>query len=602
MTGARLDPHHDGSETYVPQCRKALGDVVPVRVRVPSGDVRSIHVRQLRDAEPEMTPLRLERAAEHESWWVGEVQVANPVTRYRFLVEEPGTTCWLNAAGYHERDVPDAADFRLTVHPPAPGWARDAVGYQVFPDRFARSGADREVPGWAVPVAWGTPPDDGDGAGRQFYGGDLAGIEQHLDHLQTLGVDLLYLTPIFPGRSNHRYDAATFDHVDPVLGGDGALVSLAAAVHTRGMRILGDITTNHTGVSHEWFVRAQGDPGCEEAGYYLWTQDEPAGYVSWLGHPSLPKLDHRDPGLRARMTEGPGSVIGRWLAPPFSLDGWRVDVANMTGRHRDVDLTHEVARTVRRTVTDVRPDGLLVSEHFHDASADLSGDGWHANMNYSGFSFPVWSWLIPDGSPLRAPGLPFQRTRRPGAAVAATMREFAAQVPWQVTAVQWNMISSHDTPRIRTVVGDPRLVAVAAGVMLTYPGTPVVFAGDELGAEGRSGEAGRVCMPWDDRDSWDHATFEAFRGLVAARRGSRALRHGGLRWVAAVDDALVYLRETRDERVLVAAARAGWDGLELPAGLVEGIPATLFGPDLERVVGGHRVPGDGPGIGVWRLA
>lgn len=600
MTGV-LDPHHDGSEAYVPRGRKALGDVVPVRVRVPAGrEVRSVHIRSLTDAEPGMAPARLESQGPHESWWVGEVTVANPVTRYRFLVEEPDTTCWLNAAGYHDREVSDAADFRLTAHAPAPDWARAAVVYQVFPDRFARSGAEHDLPDWAVPVAWDTPPEgSGRDVGRQFYGGDLPGIEQHLDHLQTLGVDVLYLTPVFPGRSNHRYDASTFDHVDSLLGGDEALASLAAAVHTRGMRIMGDITTNHTGAGHEWFERARSDRAGEEAGYYLWT-DEAPGYVAWLGHASLPKLNHADAALRARMIAGPESVVGRWLAPPFRLDGWRVDVANMTGRHRDTDLTHEVARTVRATMAAVRPDALLVSEHFHDASADLQGDGWHANMNYMGFSRPVWAWLMPPDTPLRDHGLPFARTRRPGGAVAATMRDFASQVPWQVTEVQWNMVTSHDTARIRTVVGDPRLVEVAAGLMFTYPGTPVVFAGDEIGAEGWNGESGRVTMPWDRPEDWDRTTFEAYRRLIAVRHGSRALRDGGLRWVAAEGDALVFLRETRDERVLVAAARAPWAGLRLPDGLVEGAPLTLHGPDLRA--GGREVPGDGPGIGIWRIA
>ena len=603
MTGAVLDPHHDGSEAYVPQGRKALGDVVPVRVRVPVGrEVRSIHVRSLTDAEPSLAAVRFESEDAAGSWWVGQVTVANPVTRYRFLIEEPDTTRWLNAAGYHDREVPDAADFRLTVHAPAPDWARAAVVYQVFPDRFARSGATHEAPEWAVPTDWDIPPEGaGRDVGRQYYGGDLPGIEQHLDHLQTLGVDVLYLTPVFPGRSNHRYDAATFDHVDPLLGGDEALASLAAAVHTRGMRIMGDITTNHTGSGHEWFERARGDHDSEESGYYLWTDAAP-GYVAWLGHASLPKLNHADAALRARMIEGPHSVVARWLAPPYSLDGWRVDVANMTGRHRDVDLTHEVARTVRATMTAARPDALLVSEHFHDASGDLDGDGWHANMNYMGFSRPVWAWLVPSTTPLRDHGLPFPRTRRAGPAVAATMREFAGHVPWQVTAVQWNMVSSHDTARIRTVVEDPRLVEVAAGIMFTYPGTPVVYAGDEIGAQGRNGESGRVTMPWERRDTWDHTTFEAYRRLIAVRHGSRALRDGGLRWVAAVDDALLYLRETGDERVLVAAARAPWSGLRVPEGLVEGIPLTLYGPDLRPVQGGYEVPGDGPGIGVWRIA
>lgn len=600
MTSRFLEAHHDGSELYVPAGTPALGDRVPVRVRVPAGSsARAVHLRTVRDGEPAVVPARLDRRGPDEDWYVAEVEVHNPVTRYRFLLDEPGGYRWLNGQGLHARDVPDASDFRLTVHASAPEWARDAVVYQVFPDRFARSGVDRPLPEWAQPAAWDDEPrSGGPGVGEQLYGGDLGGIEQRLDHLQALGADVLYLTPVFPGRSNHRYDASTFEAVDPLLGGDAALASLSAAVHARGMRIVGDITTNHTGAAHEWFRRAQADPTGEDASLYLWTE---AGHVGWLGHASLPKLDHSAPALGPRLVDGPDSVIGRWLRPPFSLDGWRVDVANMTGRYADQDLTHDVARRIRRTLAGVSPDALLISEHFHDASEDLPGDGWHANMNYNGFTRPVWTWLAPAGGPML--GLPVDRPRRPGGSMVATMREFASVVPWAVTSAQWNMLGSHDTARIRTLVGSREMVEVAAGLLMTYPGTPMVFAGDELGATGTNGEHARTTMPWDRPHDRDDATFATYRALVGLRRASRALPRGGLRWVLAEDDAVGFLRETPDERVLVVVARAPWRGATLPGSLSTGRPATLYGrTDLAWSPDALRVAGGGPGVGVWRLA
>jgi alpha-glucosidase len=276
------DPHHDGSEVYVPRATPQLGDVVPVRFRVPAaGTERALWVRTVRDGEPRLVPARLDRADAHERWYVADVPVHNPVTGYRALLDEPGGYRWLNASGVHARDVPDTHDFRLTVHAPAPAWLDGAVVYQVFPDRFARAGTGPGVhegppqgplPDWALPARWDDEPiASGPGTSQQYFGGHLAGVEQHLDHLERLGVDVLYLTPVFPGRSNHRYDASTFDHVDPLLGGDGALASLSAAVHARGMHLIGDLTTNHTGAGHEWFARAQADAASEEASYYYWT-------------------------------------------------------------------------------------------------------------------------------------------------------------------------------------------------------------------------------------------------------------------------------------------------------------------------------------------
>src|SRR5690606_36571705 len=143
------------------------------------------------------------------------------------------------------------------------------------------------------------------------------------------------------------------------------------------------------------------------------------------------------------------------------------DVANMTGRYRDQDLNHRVARRVREAMQRTRPDALLVSEHFHDASLDLRGDTWHANMNYNGFTRPVWQWLVPPGDGTKMIGLPVPMPRRPAATMVETMREFDSAVPWSVTEQQWNILGSHDTPRVRTLLQDPTAVEVAVGLLMT---------------------------------------------------------------------------------------------------------------------------------------
>ncbi|MET0435112.1 MAG: glycoside hydrolase family 13 protein [Cellulomonas sp.] len=621
-----LGAHHDGSALYVPGGTPSLGDVVPVRVRVPAGagPDPEVWLRVVEDGEPRVYPARADGGDAHERWFTADVPVTNPVTSYRFLLAGPGRPGgqeWLNGEGTIARDVPDTSDFRLSTTPPGPDWARDAVVYQVFPDRFARSSGrhdgppEGDLPDWALPAAWGDEPiGGGPGTGTQLYGGDLGGIEQRLDHLQRLGVDTLYLTPVFPGRSNHRYDARTFDHVDPVLGGDEAFASLSRALHGRGMRLVGDLTTNHTGDAHDWFRRALGDPASEERSFYYWQDAEP-GYVGWLGHASLPKLDHHAPALAARMFGGPSSIVGRYLSEPFGMDGWRVDVANMTGRQGADDLTHEVAERMRAAMAEINPDAVLIAEHFHDAGADLrAAGGWHGTMNYSAFTRPVWTWLTDPASEsaagLRYVELPVGIPRRPGTAAAAAMREFGAAVPWSVTTHQWNLLGSHDTARFRTIAGSRELVEVGVGLLMTYPGTPVLFAGDEGGLVGRNGENSRVPMPWDQIDAgggpaWDAGLFETYRSLTALRRSSRALREGGLRWVLVRDDAIAYLRETAEERVLVLAARAPWGGALLPGHLLAAgeQPENLHGGAALGVEPrGLRLPGDGPGVQVWRLA
>lgn len=596
-------PHHDGSELYVGGQTPTVGDTVPLRVRVPrSAGVQQVRIRTLRDAEPTFVDAKPDGALDGEQWFTAEVTVHNPVLSYRIQLDRGAAGySWLNGTNEHHRDIPDGNDFRLTTFDPGPDWAMDTAVYQIFPDRFARSAAEHPTPDWALPADWDDPViPSGPGVAEQFYGGDLDGITDRLAHLRYLGVDTVYLTPIFPARSNHRYNATTFDHVDPLLGGDQALARLASACHQAGMQLVGDLTTNHSGDDHAWFQAALSDPHAPERSFY-YVQDS-GEYASWLGHHTLPKFDLASPELRERMFGTQDSVVARWLRPPFDLDGWRIDVANMTGRHGVHDHGNDIARLIRGTLDTVKPDSVLLAEYTNDFTTDLRGDGWQGSMNYAGFGRPIWSWLMSTEYENSLLDNPYRLARRTGIATVDTLRDFAAAVPWKVAARHWNLISSHDTARIRTVTGSPIHTRLAVALLLTYLGTPMIFAGDEIGLEGINGEDARRPMPWHRPHTWDHATFDAYRDLLAVRREHPALRRGGLRWVVRDDDALGFLRETEDERILVLVARGPWTGATLPADLATDMQ-TLYGPhDLHVSHGRVHLPGDGPHAGIWRLA
>ncbi len=582
-----FEPHHDGSPMYIEDAAPVLGEEVAVRVRVPEGDlvtgprVDGVWVRSVRDGEPHITEANVESSDDTGTWWRARLVVSNPVTSYRFVLRgADGSYRWLNGTGTHRRDVTDAADFRLSTEHRLPDWVPDQVGYQVFPDRFARGPERIVAPSWALPAEWEEPVlHRGPDVPRQWYGGTLDGVSLHLDHLTSLGVTLLYLTPFFAARSNHRYDAVSFDEVDPVLGGDAALQRLIDAAHEAGIRVIGDLTTNHTGDAHPWFRTARNDAGSLERSFYRFHED--GSYESWLGVGSLPKLDHSVPELRRRLYEGTGSTVARWLRA--GIDGWRIDVANMTGRLGQDDATLEVARTIRRTIAQTRPDAWLLAEHGHDASLDLPGSGWHGTMDYSGFTRPIWSWLNGGGPggpglphDLKFMGLPVPIPSRPGPECVATMRDFHAAMPWASRNASTSHLGSHDSPRFRTVAGGGttggvdrtgsgrgwHLVGLA--LQMTLPGIPVVFMGDELGLTGVDGEHSRTPMPWGREDEWDQPTCEAYQEWVRLRRDHLALRRGGLRWVAVGADSLTYLREHPGQRLLVHVARADHAAVELP--------------------------------------
>ncbi|WP_299036176.1 glycoside hydrolase family 13 protein [uncultured Pseudokineococcus sp.] len=628
------EPHHDGSALMTGTSAPELGERVPVRVLVPDAADGSawggqVHVRQLRDGEPALRAAEPDGRGPGGTWFRVEVEARNPVTSYRFLLsgrDAAGRPAhrWLTGEGTSARDVTDAADFRLLASPGPAEWVADQVAYQVFPDRFARSGTPRATPSWADAAAW----DDavvhrGPGTPRQWFGGDLDGVAAHLDHVQSLGASLLYLTPFFEARSNHRYDAVTFDRVDPVLGGDEAMGRLVAAAHARGMRVMGDLTTNHTGVEHPWFRAAAADRSSEEAGYYRFLDDDPIGYETWLGVDTLPKLDHTSAALRARLVDGPGSVVAEHLRR--GLDGWRIDVANMTGRLGADDLAVEVARLARATAHAVSPGAWMLAEHCHDASADLVGDGWHGAMDYAGFTRPVWAWLNGGypGGPGEEHGLsflgwPVPVPVQPGGDVVATMRAVHAAMPWRSWAASTSHLDTHDTPRFRTVTGGGRTgladlagrgrdrAVVGVALQMTLPGVPTLFAGDEAGFTGLDGEHSRTPMPWDRPGAWDAPTLDAVRTWGRLRRDCVALRRGGLRWVAARDDVLVHLREHADQRVLVHTARADHAAVRLPLAALGLRSAAQLVPLVGEALPVERdgvveLPSHGPSASAWAL-
>jgi alpha-glucosidase len=299
-----------------------------------------------------------------------------------------------------------------------------------------------------------------------------------------LGVNALYLTPIFTSPSNHKYDTVDYKHVDPHFGGDEALIALRNALDERDMRLMLDLVPNHCSAEHPWFLAAQADPAAPSAEFFTFY-DRPDEYETWQGVRSLPKLNYRSLRLREEMYAGEDSVARHWLKPPFRIDGWRVDVANMLARQGENQLEHKVGCGLRRAIKSIAPQAYLIGENFFDGSSQLQGDELDATMNYRGFSIPLQQWLVGfDASLAWRPGMQ-DPDLLPTEALVEQWRAFMAAIPWQIATQQFNLLGSHDTRRISTVLGkDETLARIAAALLFTFPSTPSVYYGDEIGMAG----------------------------------------------------------------------------------------------------------------------
>jgi alpha-glucosidase len=578
-------PHHDGSELYVSNIAPELGEKVTLKVRVPSDYVfEKAMLRIYHDGEPRIFEMKESKRDSTETWYQVNVEILNIQSYYRFAFIGKGKYEWLNAKGLFDHDVHSNNDFQLVAFADNPEWIKSSVFYQIFPDRFARSGKVNIVPEWAHPRDWDLLPQGrGKYTGQELYGGDLYGVSEHLDHITDLGVNGIYFTPLFPARSNHRYDASSFEVIDPILGGDAAFQALIKTAKKKGIRILGDLTSNHCGAGHTWLAKAKKDKKSKERSYFYWDKSIKWGYIGWFGLESLPKLNFSSKALRKVMYEGKNSIVKKWISPKYGMAGWRIDVGNMTGRQGAENHHTEVMQGIRNAMAEVNPQTWLVAENGDFDASDLNGLGWQGAMNYQGFMRPFWNWInrnpeITGGFQ----GLPFEMPKITGKQLVASMKEFNSSIPWRSLTASMMLLDSHDTARFRTVVmGDKKAHIAAMTMMLTYPGVPSIFAGDEIGLEGSWGEDARRTINWNDQSGWDIEFFSQVKELVRLRRSHDALINGGLRWVAVADDYLVYLRESKKQSILVFISRGPVKATVDISSFGYSVTKTLYGQEVK---------------------
>lgn len=568
-------------------------DGLLVALLVDRDDLAEASVRVQTDNEEEFLPLRAagRSGALHRLEALVPWDHANVATLYCFRVVHGGRTRWLAADGEHAFLPAEAQMFRA-AHETPPDWVRDQVFYQVFPDRFARAGDAPELEGriaWGgrpqpmVAKAWGEPIDDGHGPAT-FYGGNLDGLVERLDHVaQTVGATALYLNPVFASASNHRYDTEDYERVDPLLGGDAALVRLADTLRARGMRFVLDAVVNHTGTNHPWFNRwgnhdTLGAAQSADSPWRRWYAFETDGTpVGWKCHASLPVLDYAHPQVQQAVYAGPDAVLRRWLRPPVAADGWRLDVIHMLGEGRGAHRNAEHVRAIRRAIKDENREAYVLGEHFGEATRWLQGDQEDGAMNYHGFTLPVWQWLADAGDPARLATADFD----------AWLTRARASIGHEQQLAQLNLLGSHDTMRIRTRFGgDAARVGLAMTLLFAYAGVPCVYYGDELGMEGGPDPDCRRCMDWSGA-SWDRGLLDHVGGLASLRRARKEWRRGAIATLAHGADWIAFARYTERAATVVVANRGAAVEAALPVGALPLSGVHWHGDAAPVVHAGH---------------
>jgi alpha-glucosidase len=608
--------HHDGSPYYVVGNDLQIGSTLTLRLRADvEAPIERVFLRITPNGTQQMREMRPDQVETVARWWEIDLKLHMPRTGYRFFLQSSEGGYWFSAGGITRYAPTDASDFKFLANYSNPAWVQESVFYQIFPDRFFDGDPSNNVRTGeydchgqpTVARAWGERPRPHSETGAcEFFGGDLQGITQKLDYLQDLGVTALYLTPIFTALTNHKYDVVDYKRVDPHFGGDAALVALREALDARGMRLVLDIVPNHSGSTNPWFLDAQANGSSETADFYTFYR-RPELYESFMGVSSLPKLNYQSLRLRDNMYAAPDSIMRYWLQQPFRIDGWRIDVANMLGRQNEVQLGHKVGRGMRRAVKAEKSDAYLMGEHFYDASAHLQGDELDAVMNYQGFMFPLLQWLTDFNAhgvwKRNWPDKQLLSTE----ALAAQWQAFLAAIPWQVAIQQFNLLDSHDTPRVLSQLGeDVARMGLAVALLFTYPGVPCIYYGDEIGMVGADDPDNRRCMIWD-KSTWNGDFRAYFQRLIHLRRSSPALSHGGFKLLYSAGDTLAFLREAPEERLLIVARRATDDLAALPvraAALPDGTHLHELLTGAESVVVNGILPlAELPDVGVhiWRI-
>ncbi|MEF2095045.1 glycoside hydrolase family 13 protein [Bacillus sp. CFBP9009] len=486
-------------------------ETLHIRLRTKKQDISSVglifgdpYISDNGQWQYEELPMSLSGSDNRYDYWHIYVKPPYRRIRYGFKVTSEDESAFFTEKGFFKEPPRDPGCYFAIpyLHQNevfgAPEWVKDTIWYQIFPERFANGNPDNDPEGVKP---WGSE----DPAVDNFFGGDFEGIIEHLDYLENLGINGIYFTPIFHAHSNHKYDTIDYRSIDPQFGTKETLKTLITECHKRNIRVMLDAVFNHSGYYFPPFQDLL-EKG-EKSKYKDWFHPhsfplkggERPNYETFGFFESMPKLNTKNPEVKEYLLE----VSAYWIKE-FDIDAWRLDVAN--------EVDQPFWREFRTTVKKIKPDLYILGEIWHDSMPWLRGDQFDAVMNYP-FTNQVFRLV---------------------ASQTINAREFTEEMtaiyhsyPTNVFDVTFNLLGSHDTPRIFTDCGEDLARAkLIHAILLTFNGSPCIYYGDEIGLTGGMDPGCRKCMVWEE-EKQNTELLNEIKALISLRKEERLLANDG---------------------------------------------------------------------------
>ena len=653
----------DGTGMFREPAEPEPGDYVAIRLRIQKG--AGANITLLRGFPTVMAHMSKYNSDDAFDWYEAKIYCREEPVFYSFLVEWEGRYIHYNRLGPHWVDSVPPTDptgaFQVIPGFHVPEWAKGAIQYQILPDRFKQGNPHNDVQDreyWYArnyihhARSWDAIPEADDY--RCHYGGDLLGVLEKLDYLQSLGVEVIYFNPIFVSPSPHKYDTQDYDYVDPHLtviaedegdvlapgdtdnaratlyrnrttnlknleGSNAWFAGFCQEVHRRGMRVILDGVFNHCGSFARWMNR-EGVYGASEGAYkdvkspyrsYFNFRDA-KDYHCWWDIETLPKLYYEH---SKQLCDEIFRIAEKWVSPPYSVDGWRLDVA------ADLGLTpafnHLFWKEFRRRVKAVNPDVLIIAEHYGNPAPWLGGDEWDTVMNYDAFMDPLSFFLtgVEKHSDYRRDDL-YQN----GMAFFGTIFDAMSHMPTSSVYSAMDELDNHDHSRFMTrtngrigrlqTVGaaaadediHPEVFREAAIIQMTWPGAPTLYYGDEAGLTGWTDPDNRRTYPWGHEDT---ALIGFYRSLARLREALPVLKRGSVKPLCAGYGYIAYARFDADAAVIVTCNNTERPmTLDLPLrdlGIPDATPLTIRMSSNEEGYDTTDIPAGSVSEGILRL-